>query len=95
MAYADLRVDAKMFESRRHEVLFRPGVDVAWVYAIQLFQRNRTVGFILADADFVWRRKSTDGGATEIGLKLGVGAPLTSGAKGVFPIVGLLYGFTF
>ena len=95
MAYAGLRVDAKMFESRRHEVLFRPGVDVAWVYAIQLFQRNRTVGFILADADFVWRRKSTDGGATEIGLKLGVGAPLTSGAKGVFPIVGLLYGFTF
>ena len=95
MVYAGLRVDAKMFESRRHEVLFRPGVDVAWVYSYRIFESDRTVGFLLADADFVWRRKSTDGGATEIGLKLGVAAPVTRGAKGVFPIVALLYGFSF
>ena len=95
IAYAGLRVDAIMFENRRHEVLFRPGVDVSWVYAFRLFDRDRSVGFILADADFVWRRKTTDGGSTQIGLKLGVAAPLTSGASGVFPTVALLYGFTF
>ena len=96
MTYAGFRMDAKLFESRRHEVLIRPGVDVALVYAFNLFGRSRTVGLVLADADFVWHRKTSDGGATEIGLKLGVAVPLTSSnTANVLPIVALLYGFTF
>ena len=94
-AFAGVRFDGRVFHGRRHEVLVRPGVDVAWVYAWDLRHSDRSAGVVIGDIDFMWRRTWADGGAMELGLKLGVAAPLTPGARGVAPVAALLGGFSF
>jgi hypothetical protein len=94
-AFAGVRYDGHVYTGRRHAVRIRPGLDAAVVVAYSLFGRDKTVGVVQADADFVWQRPAADGGAMELGLKLGVGVPVTRGTRGVYPLAALLFGFAF
>lgn len=95
-AFAGVRYDGRVYEGRRHAVLIRPGADAALVYAWSLFGSKDTLaGMVVGDVDLVWRRLAVDGGALELGLKLGVGVPVTRGVRGVLPIAALIGGFSF
>jgi hypothetical protein len=106
-AFAGLRTEGRLIETRRHVVAVRPGLDIYYMGGYDEPPRPRrrysfyddelhvpAFGAIAFDIDFQWQARWSDRFESIAGLKLGCGGAFGQ-VSGAVPIAALFFGCNF